>query len=165
MTNESPVIHDAETEDLPPIREMLEEYATWLGVDLSFQHFAEEIERLPGDYARPAGALLIARSEGRPVGMVALRAAGEHRGEIKRLYVRPEARGLCLGRRLAERVIDEARARGYAEIILDTLPVMQDAQRLYVALGFRDIPPYYPSPIRGTRYMALSLRVSADEFL
>lgn len=157
MTPTAPVISDAVPADLAAIREMLHEYAAWLGVDLSFQNFALEVQGLPGDYQPPSGALLIARIAGQPAGMVALRQAGSERCEMKRLYVRHEARGTGLGRRLAERIIAEARARAYREMVLDTLPVMQDAQRLYVALGFRDIEPYYPSPVPGTRYMALTL--------
>ena len=152
-----PIIEDAAAVDLPAIREMLHEYADWLKVDLCFQNFDAEVAGLPGDYAPPSGALLIARIDGHPAGMVALRRKDQGRCEMKRLFVRPEARGVRLGRRLADRIISEARARGYREMVLDTLPVMQDAQRLYVALGFRDTEPYYQSPIGGTRFMALTL--------
>jgi ribosomal protein S18 acetylase RimI-like enzyme len=152
-----PVIVDATAVDLPAIREMLHEYAGWLKVDLCFQGFEAEVAGLPGDYAPPSGALLIARIDGQPAGMVALRRKDDARCEMKRLFVREAARGLRLGRALAERIIAEGRARGYREMVLDTLPVMQDAQRLYVALGFRDIEPYYASPIAGTRFMGLML--------
>lgn len=136
---------------------MLQEYAAALGVDLAFQGFRREMQELPGDYAPPAGALLVARVGSRCSGMVALRQVDERRSEMKRLYVRPSARGAGLGRQLAERIITEARVRGYGEMVLDTLPIMQAAQRLYEDLGFRDIAPYYPSPVPGTRYMALML--------
>ena len=136
---------------------MMQEYAAWLRVDLCFQNFSQELAGLPGDYALPDGALLVAQGEAALVGMVALRRKDAHLGEMKRLYVRDAARGTGLGRQLAERIIAEARARGYREICLDTLPVMQDAQHLYVRLGFRDIPPYYSSPVVGTRFMALAL--------
>ena len=152
-----PSVSAAQSEDLAAIREMLTEYAAWVAVDLAFQQFAHEVQGLPGDYQPPSGCLLIARIADHPAGMVALRRMDADRCEMKRLYVRPEARGAGVGRRLAERVIAEARARGYQEMLLDTLPVMQDAQRMYVALGFRDIAPYYESPIPGTRYMALRL--------
>jgi ribosomal protein S18 acetylase RimI-like enzyme len=151
------VIVDAMAVDLPAIREMLHEYAGWLKVDLCFQGFDAEVAGLPGDYAPPSGALLIARIDGHPAGMVALRRKDDDRCEMKRLFVREAARGLRLGCALAERIIAEGRARGYREMVLDTLPVMEDAQRLYVALGFRDIEPYYASPIAGTRFMGLSL--------
>jgi putative acetyltransferase len=160
MSRPTPLISDAAPDDLGSIRDMLHEYETWLGVDLGFQRFAREIEDLPGAYAPPSGALLIARLEQEPAGMVALRRLDDRQCEMKRLYVRTQARGAGVGRHLVERVIAAARTRGYREMVLDTLPVMQDAQRLYAALGFRDIAPYYASPIAGTRYMALSLKDS-----
>lgn len=147
--------------DLAAIREMLHEYAAWIGLDLSFQHFAQEVQGLPGDYEPPSGALLIARVDDEPAGMVALRRKSDARCEMKRLFVRSEARGLGLGRQLAERIIAEARARGYTEIILDTLPMMKDAQRMYERFGFVDIEPYYDSPVEGTRFMLLDLRSPA----
>ena len=140
---------------------MLHEYAAWIGLDLSFQHFAQEVQGLPGDYEPPSGALLIARVDDEPAGMVALRRKSDARCEMKRLFVRSEARGLGLGRQLAERIIAEARARGYTEIILDTLPMMKDAQRMYERFGFVDIEPYYDSPVEGTRFMLLDLRSPA----
>lgn len=152
-------IREARDEEMGGVRGLMEEYASWLGLDLSFQDFARECRELPGEYAPPAGALLVALVGGELGGMVALRPRGEGRCEMKRLYVRPNARGLGLGRALANQVLAEARQRGYHEIVLDTLPVMQDAQQLYGRLGFRDIEPYYSSPVAGTRFMALTLTV------
>ena len=111
----------------------------------------------PGDYAPPGGDLLLARLNGDPVGVVGFRRLDEDRAEMKRLFVRPAARGTGAGRLLVARVIEAARARGYKTMVLDTLPVMQAAQRMYEEFGFRDIPPYYESPIAGTRYLALDL--------
>ena len=152
-----PLIQVATTADLDEVRAMMREYQAWLNVDLCFQSFEQELAGLPGAYAPPDGALLVAQGDAGLVGLVALRRKERHLAEMKRLYVRDVARGTGLGRRLAERIITEARARGYREICLDTLPVMQDAQRLYVRLGFRDIPPYYSSTVVGTRFMALTL--------
>jgi ribosomal protein S18 acetylase RimI-like enzyme len=143
--------------DLPDIRAMLEEYAAWLAIDLSFQDFAREMRGLPGDYAPPGGDLYIARIGVDPAGMVAFRACRPGVAEMKRLFVRPSARGQGLGRTLVSYVINAARQAGYRRMILDTLPVMRDAQRMYEQFGFRDIEPYYDSPIAGTRYMALDL--------
>jgi len=151
-------IEEANSEQaVDDVKALFREYQTALGVDLSFQGFAEEVASLPGDYARPRGCLLLARSEGAPVGCVALRPLTPAIGEIKRLYVRPEARGLALGRRLAERIIDEARAAGYERLYLDTLPSMDAAQGLYRSLGFQDVPAYRYNPIEGTRYLGLDL--------
>ena len=157
MVTAQPIIETAGPADLADVRAMLQEYQAWVGVDLCFQNFARELATLPGDYAPPDGALFVARSATGLVGMIALRRRDADRGEMKRLFVRDTARGTGLGRRLAERVIVEARARGYREICLDTLPVMQDAQRLYTRLGFRDVEAYYPSPVVGTRFMSLGL--------
>ena len=152
-----PTITAATASDLADVRAMLNEYAAWVGVDLCFQNFTRELADLPGDYAPPDGALLVARGEAGLIGMVAMRRRDRNRAEMKRLFVRDAARGTGVGRRLADRIIVEARARGYREICLDTLPVMQDAQRLYTRLGFQDIAPYYNSPIEGTRFMSLML--------
>ena len=151
------MIEPATAADLDDVRAMMREYQAWLDVDLCFQSFEQELAGLPGAYAPPDGALLVARGDAGLLGMVALRRRAAQTAEMKRLYVRDAARGTGLGRRLAERIIAEARVRGYRELWLDTLPIMQDAQRLYVRLGFTDIAPYYASPIVGTRYMGLSL--------
>jgi GNAT superfamily N-acetyltransferase len=153
----APAIHPATPADLPDIRAMLAEYADGLGIDLSFQNFAREVRDLPGDYAPPAGALLIACLESAAIGMIAMRRRGPTRVEMKRLFVRPTARGTGLGRQLVEAIMAEARRAGYLEMCLDTLPSMADAQRLYERLGFHDVAPYYESPVPGTRYMSRTL--------
>ena len=150
-------VAEATSADLEAIRSMLLEYADWLKVDLCFQGFSKELAGLPGEYARPKGALYIARSGENVIGMVALRGREDGRAEMKRLYVRPTARGLGLGQLLINTVVEAARQRDYKTIVLDTLPVMHAAQRLYEVNGFRDIAPYYNSPIAGTRFMALDL--------
>jgi putative acetyltransferase len=127
--------------DRAAIVALLREYEAGLGVSLCFQDFEAELAGLPGAYAPPLGQMLLARSvrDGALVGMVALRPVPGCAGvcEMKRLYVRAEARGTGLGRRLALAVIDEAARLGYRRICLDTLPAMQEAQTLYRALGFR----------------------------
>lgn len=150
-------VAEATSADLEAIRSMLLEYADWLKVDLCFQGFSKELAGLPGEYAPPKGALYIARSGNNVIGMVALRGREDGRAEMKRLYVRPSARGLGLGQLLINTIVEAARQRGYKTIVLDTLPVMHAAQRLYEVNGFRDIAPYYNSPIAGTRFMALDL--------
>lgn len=137
---------------------MLAEYVEWIGLDLAFQEIDDELDQLPGEYVPPRGVLLVAEDGGRIAGMIALRPLDGSICEMKRLFVRPEGRGRGLAKRLIAELLREARAAGYSEIRLDTLPMMGDAQSLYVALGFRDIPPYYDTPIAGTRFMALRLR-------
>jgi ribosomal protein S18 acetylase RimI-like enzyme len=140
------------------IRPLFEEYAASLTFDLSFQDFAGELAGLPGGYAPPTGALLLARVDDEPAGCVALRALDGGPGELKRLYVRPAHRGLGLGRQLAERALAIAAELGYSSIRLDTTPEMGAAHELYRTLGFREIEPYRSNPVPGTRYLELDLR-------
>jgi ribosomal protein S18 acetylase RimI-like enzyme len=150
-------IRPARLADIPAVRAMLAEYVEWIGLDLAFQEIDEELDRLPGEYVPPRGALLVAEDNGQLIGMIGMRPLDATTAEMKRLFVRPDARGRGLAKRLIEELLREARAAGYTEIRLDTLPMMGDAQSLYVALGFRDIPPYYDTPIAGTRFMAKTL--------
>jgi ribosomal protein S18 acetylase RimI-like enzyme len=143
--------------DLPVVRVLLREYADGLGVSLAFQDFEREVTTLPGDYAPPTGALLVARDAGLTVGCVALRRLDGATCEMKRLYVRPTLRGSGAGRQLALAVIAEARRLGYGRMRLDTLPGMERAQALYERLGFRDIEPYTTNPVPGTRFLELEL--------
>ena len=143
--------------DVETARTLFREYEAAIGVDLCFQGFEAELAGLPGAYAPPRGRLLLAGSVDQPAGCVALRPIDGDTGEMKRLYVRPEFRAAHLGRRLAERLIADARSIGYRRMCLDTLPTMQSAQRLYESLGFRDIAPYRPNPVVGARYMGLEL--------
>lgn len=144
--------------DLAAIRLLFSEYVASLGIDLAFQGFAAELAGLPGRYAPPAGGLWLARDGADDaLGCAALRPLDGGACEIKRLYVRPEARGHDLGRRLAQVAIEGARGAGHRVMRLDTLAGMEAAQRLYAALGFRPTAPYYDNPLPGTVYMALDL--------
>jgi len=147
---------------LAACRDLFREYQRSLGVDLSYQGFEAELETLPGKYAAPRGRLLLAREGGTLFGCAALRPLGDGDCEMKRLYVRPMARGRGAGLALARRLVDIARSKGYARMRLDTLPTMHDAQRMYERLGFRDTAPYYETPVAGTRFMALALSASGS---
>jgi putative acetyltransferase len=124
---------------------------------LCFQQFDKELAGLPGDYAAPRGALLLARVEGEVAGCCALRPLDStdypNAAEMKRLYVRDRFRGMGLGRQLAEAAMDAARQAGYSCVLLDTLDDMESARALYVELGFEEIPPYYHNPIAGAHYL------------
>ena len=147
-------IRPATSADLPNVRAMLREYVEWIGLDLAFQEIDAELDGLPGDYAPPRGALFVAVEGPVYLGMIALRPIDRTIAEMKRLYVRPEARGRGLARQLIARLCDEARRLNYTEIRLDTLPKMGEAQAIYETHGFVDIEPYYETPIAGTRFMS-----------
>jgi putative acetyltransferase len=151
----------ATRDDLALVRDIFQEYADQLGVDLCFQQFDLELANLPGDYAPPRGALLLAEVEGVVAGCCALRPLDTsdypNAAEMKRLYVRKAFRGFGLGRHLAEGVLDAAREAGYASVLLDTLDDMEAARALYEELGFQPIEPYYHNPIPGAHYLKADL--------
>lgn len=170
-----------EPHELEATRAIFQDYAASLGIDLGFQNFDAELVNLPGDYAEPRGALLLAlvntidtavpvnaqplqRANGdlaHVAGCCALRpldsADYPNAAEMKRLYVRPEFRGVGLGRQLAEAILDAARGAGYACVLLDTLDDMESARALYEDLGFVEVPPYYHNPVAGSHYLKADL--------
>ena len=143
------------------VREIFQEYATALGVDLCFQGFDAELVSLPGEYAPPRGALLLALIDGQVAGCCALRpldtADYPNAAEMKRLYVRKPFRRFGLGRQLAEAILDAARAGGYHSVLLDTLDDMEAARQLYAELGFQEVAPYSPNPLPGAHYLTVDL--------
>lgn len=147
--------------DLSLTREIFREYANSLKVDLCFQGFEEELSGLPGDYAEPRGALLLAWVNDSVAGCCALRPLDSsdytNAAEMKRLYVRPAFRGLRLGRQLAEGILDAARSAAYSCVLLDTLDDMESARALYEDLGFEEIPPYYHNPHAGAHYLKVDI--------
>jgi putative acetyltransferase len=151
-------IRQARPTDLFAISQLFRAYAASLPIDLSYQNFDGELASLPGKYAPPAGALLIARdASGEALGCVAMRPLEDGVCEMKRLYVAPVGRGQGLGKQLALAIIEAARAAGHSEMRLDTLASMHEAQALYRALGFVEIGAYYDTPIAGTVFMSLKL--------
>ena len=152
-------IKQAQTKtEVEEVRKLFREYEAFLDVDLYFQNFEEELAGLPGKYSRPNGDLLIGLNGGKTVGCVAVRRLDDGVCEMKRLFVRPEARGTGLGRRLAQEIIVVARELGYALMRLDTLDRLTEALHLYKTLGFRRTEPYYENPLPGVGYWELELR-------
>lgn len=144
-------------QDMATAAQLFREYADSLDVDLAFQNFDTELAQLPGDYAAPRGALLLAYVDGALAGCCALRPLDSadipNAAEMKRLYVRRAFRGFGLGRQLTEAILDAARQTGYACVLLDTLDDMEAARNLYTDLGFESIEPYYHNPIPGAHYL------------
>jgi putative acetyltransferase len=143
--------------ELAAVRDLFLEYAASLNFSLCFQDFETELEGLPGAYAPPQGTLLLAQSGGEFAGCVGVRPLAAGRCEMKRLYVRGQYRGTGLGRRLAERAIAFARSAGYRSMLLDTLPQMEQATRLYRELGFVRCAPYYDNTPIGSSCLELQL--------
>lgn len=160
---DEPILREAVgADDMARVRALFLDYRDWLGVDLSFQGFDEEVNNLPGPYARPKGFLLLAVDGDEVaggVGMWPLADAGVC--EMKRLFVYDPWRGRGLGRRLAVAVLDEARAAGYGRMRLDTLDFMTGARALYRDLGFRECAPYYHNPLTDVLYLEIDLAAAA----
>jgi putative acetyltransferase len=144
-------------DDRATVAALFGEYVASLAEDISFQNVDEELATLPGKYARPGGVVLIARGGAEAAGAIAYRMVEPGVCEMKRLYVRPAFRGTGLGRELANELIEDARARGYRTMLLDTLASMSSARALYRDLGFVPVEPYYDNPLPGVAYMALEL--------
>jgi len=149
-------------------RTIFREYAEQLGVDLCFQGFEDELRALPGEYAAPGGALLLAYVDGALAACGALRPLRDvdyaNACEMKRLYVRRAFRRFGLGRMLAQALVDRAVEAGYSVMLLDTLDDMEAARGLYETLGFEEIPPYYYNPIPGAHYLKVDLDSSASRY-
>ena len=158
--------HASGPQDIALARALIEEYARWLGEDLCFQGFEAEIANLPGSYAPPRGRLLLVGAGEDAFGCIALHPLDEARGvgEVKRLWVQPRARGGDWGRKLASRLIDEAREIGYRELKLDTLRRLTHACALYRSLGFVDCDPYYHNPIESVVFMRLPIEPRGRPF-
>ena len=148
-------------DDLVAVRELMREYAASLAIDLCFQGFEHELATLPGEYAAPAGALLLALVDGTPAGCVAMRPLPDsdhvNACEMKRLFVRRAFRQFGLGRRLTQQLMDLATQAGHSCMLLDTLDDMEAARGLYATLGFVEIAPYYYNPIPGAHYLKVDL--------
>ncbi|MBK9522500.1 MAG: carbonate dehydratase [Rhodocyclaceae bacterium] len=158
------VLHSITAESTPEqqsrlqkVHELFVAYQKWLDVDLCFQGFDAELAGLPGAYVPPRGRLFYLEMDGKAAGCIGLRPLDETTCEIKRLFVIPECRGRGLGQKLVLATIKAAREIGYQRMLLDTLPKMPMALKLYRELGFRDTPPYYETPHEGTVFLALDL--------
>jgi len=144
-------------DELDNVKQLFREYTKYLGVDLSFQQYNEEISSLPGKYALPDGRLYVIYDGQQLAGCVALRKINDKSCEFKRLFVRPEFRGKKLGCILMEKVIEDARLIGYKTGYLDTLSTLKSAIVIYEKLGFENIPPYYDNPLENVAYYRIDI--------
>ena len=151
------ICHAKSTTEIATIRELFIEYAQELQIDLCFQNFNQELASLPGQYAAPEGALLLALDHGKAAGCVALRKQAEGICEMKRLYVRPAFRGQRIGRSLVSAIIKAACRANYHLMRLDTLASMKTAIALYHSVGFRPTDPYYHNPLEAPLFLELNL--------
>ena len=151
------IVQSVSDQHLDKIRSLFVEYAESLDFDLDFQNFKDELAQLPGDYAPPAGCLIIAFYRGEPAGCVGLRKLENKICEMKRLYVRPRYRAMGIGKVLAELIIREACKIGYKHMRLDTVPSMREARELYLSMGFNKIDPYRYNPVPGATFMEKKL--------
>jgi putative acetyltransferase len=162
MNDHQIAIERADTpEAFAAARELITEYGASLKIDLTFQGFQRELDELQTYYGPPDGALFLARDSNGFCGCIGVRRFDALTCEMKRLYVQDRTRGFGVGRLLAHEAISFARRGHYERMILDSLPTMTSAIRLYRNLGFKQIAPYYRCPIEGTVYMALRLEPSA----
>ncbi len=152
-----------DTTALDQVRRFFRTYAAWLGVDLCFQGFDEELASLPGAYSPPGGCLFYAELDGQPAGCVGIRPFSTGLCEMKRLYVDPSLRGYGIGRDLTLAAIRMAKECGYRKLLLDTLPSMRFAVKLYREMGFKETPAYYQTPLEGTMFLALDLENWSEE--
>ena len=150
------LVEVTDEKEISEVRYIFIEYRKNLGLDLSFQDFQDELDDLPGEYSPPDGSIILAKDEDKTIGSVALRKI-EETCEMKRLYVKPEYRGRGIGRRLAEKIIEEARNKGYKKMRLDTLKSLEEANELYRSLGFEECEPYRYNPLDDALYMELDL--------
>ena len=139
------------------VRALFEEYWASFGFTPCFQHFGEEVARLPGEYVPPAGRLWLAMVDGQTAGCAAFRRFDAERCEAKRLYVRPRFRHRGVGRALIDWVIAEARRAGYRELVGDTMPAMAEALAIYDRMGFERTGPYAADPTPGAIFLRLKL--------
>lgn len=161
-------------DEVEAARVLFREYRAWLVnhwretqsddriLQIGLGYLDSEIETLPGAYVPPRGALALATKRGAPAGCGALRPVDDTTGEVKRIFVRPAARGVGVGHRIARALLRRAKALGYARVVLDTLPTMTNAAELYRKVGFIPIASYWDHPVAGALFFEYRLQDGTD---
>jgi len=125
---------------------LFREYSEWLGIDLGFQRFEEELECLRHMYALPEGGIILAKEDGHFIACAGVRKIDTESAELKRMYIQPSHRGLGIGKQILQKAMQLAKDCGYIKMKLDTLNTMEPAMELYKSAGFVEIPAYYHNP-------------------
>ncbi len=142
---------------LPEVKNLIKEYSSRLGRDLSFQNIDDELNNPAHKYTASEGELLVAIDNDKVLGMVAYHRHSDVRCEMKRLYVRPNARGMHLGNALVTEILAHAKNAGYKEMVLDTIVPLKAAISLYKKHGFEECEAYYHNPMDDVIYMQKQL--------
>ena len=140
-------------EEIAGAKRLIVEYAQWLNLDLCFQNIDDELESFPEKYKEPEGAFFIAKESSNIIGCVGIRKLDTGICEMKRLFVNDGSKGKGIGKKLVEKIIEEAKIKKYEKIRLDTIDTMEAALSIYYKNGFYRIEPYYNNPIKGTVYL------------
>jgi len=157
MQNQLVIKEAQHAEDFAAARELILEYVTWLGIDLSFQNFDQEMNTLPATYGNKDGRLFMAFINGQAVGIAGIKRFNDTDCEVKRMYVKPASRGLGIGKRLLMECIDMAKKLNYCTIKLDSAAFMKSAIKIYTECGFVEIPAYRYNPHEEAKYFELVL--------
>ncbi|MGD9859987.1 MAG: N-acetyltransferase family protein [Marinobacterium sp.] len=144
--------------DLEDVLDLYREYIDNTSVDLSFQGNEKEFDQLAETYSDEESKIFLLKKDTKPVGCAAFRKLDDISCEMKRVYIRPIARGRNLGSKLIDRVLEEAIKSGYEKVCLDVLPEFKAALKLYKSYGFVDHPPVTNNPVPGTHFLGLDLR-------
>lgn len=150
-------------DDLKDVLDLYHEYVNGTSADLSFQGNDEEFNKLPEKYSSEESKIFLLKKGRKPVGCAAFRKLDETTCEMKRVYIRPSARGSNLGAKLVDRVLQEAVISGYKKICLDVLPEFKTALKLYKSYGFVEHPPVTNNPVPGTHFLGLNLELYNQE--
>jgi putative acetyltransferase len=146
--------------DTSAIVALVREYAAWLGIDMGWQNFEQEMAQIESVYSLPKGLFWVVRDGAKLVGCVGLKHLDATTAEVKRLYVQPAFRGQQLGEKLMLMLTDTARELGYQRLVLDTVPQTVFAQSVYQRMGFTPIAQYYDGPTLATQFFELPLHAT-----
>ncbi|MCP9752937.1 GNAT family N-acetyltransferase [Ferruginibacter sp. HRS2-29] len=147
----------ATKEDYSAAATLFKEYASWLNIDLSFQHFEEELSGIKQMYRLPEGGIILCKEGEEYIACVGIRKHDSETAEMKRMYVKPSHQGKGVASELVRRSLQLAKDCNYTSLVLDTLSTMIPAMNLYKKSGFREIPAYYHNPNKTVIYFKRTL--------